>query len=94
MLVMVVFSFLAIIIGTILLTSYFSGSVSAQQNQNNDDIENNLESSLDRINYLMSQSNADKEELRQLKYELEDALNKLREQKTKTRVVYITNGGY
>ncbi len=71
-----------------------TNSAVAQDNQKIQELENQLEDSINRINFLMSESQADKEELRELKYELEDALKKVRERKTKTRVILVPTPHY
>ncbi|PIN89157.1 hypothetical protein COU57_06535 [Candidatus Pacearchaeota archaeon CG10_big_fil_rev_8_21_14_0_10_32_14] len=78
---------------TVFMTNAFTGNVSAQENTNNVQAQDNIEQSIDRVNYLMSQSQADKAELQQLKYELEDALNKLRQQHPNTKHILIPTGG-
>ncbi|MEK6883140.1 MAG: hypothetical protein AABY22_26175 [Nanoarchaeota archaeon] len=94
MLVLVILSTLIIIIATAVLTSYFSNKIDSQKESNNKAIESQLESSLQRVDYISSRSSVDSGELALLRYQLEDALIKLRQQGSRTKIVYITNNGY
>ena len=77
MLVLVILSTLIIIIATAVLTSYFSNKIDSQKESNNKAIESQLESSLQRVDYISSRSSVDSGELALLRYQLEDALIKL-----------------
>jgi len=94
MIVLIIFSILLILILTILFTGYFVSAKEKENLQDKQEIEKSLEESLHMVNSLRSQKITSEEELERLQRELETALEKLRKKKTKTKIVYVTNGGY